>query len=159
MMKAYWDHLNDREQKMLGIGGICFVLFLMYSVLYAPLIRSVSDKTKALHEKQDALRWMQQARQQRNTLKIPQTLSNSKLLSVLADQLKSTSFHTFPYQLQQTGAGDIQLSFDQVPYNAFVTWLWSLRQNYAFSIKQFNTERTATSGVTKVLVTFVAVIQ
>ena len=156
-MKTYWDNLNDREQKMLVLGGIFFIVLVMYSLLYAPLIRSISDKKNELHEKQETLVWMQQVLQQRNTLKTPEILSNSKLLSVLAEQLKSTSFHAFPYQLQQMGTGDIQLSFDQVPYNAFVTWLWSVRQNYAFSIKQFNAERTATLGVTKVLVTFVAV--
>ncbi len=155
-MKAYWDSLNDRERWMLGVGGVFCALVLMYMLLYAPMINAVHHKTQELLEKQETLVWMQQAHQQRKVIKVPQVLSNSKLLSVLADELKSTSFQTFPYQLQQTGVGDIQLSFDKVPYNAFVTWLWSVKQNYAFSIKQFNTQRTVTPGVVKVLVTFVA---
>ena len=152
-MNVYWDNLNERERWMLGLGGACFVLFLMYIILYAPLINAVHNKTQQLHEKQETLVWMQQAHQQYKVLKSPQTLSNSKLLSVLADQLKETSFHTFKYQLQQMGTGDIQLSFEKVPYNAFVNWLWSVRQNYAFSIKQFNCDRTDTLGVVKVMVT------
>ena len=155
-MKAYWDNLNDRERWMLGFGGVFLVLFFVYMLLYAPLVNAVHNKTQQLFEKQKTLVWMQQAYQQHKAVKMPKSLSNSKLLSVLAEQLKSTSFHTVPYQLQQTGSGGIQLSFDQVPYNAFVTWLLSVRQNYAFSIKQFNTERTGTPGVVKVLVTFVA---
>jgi len=155
-MKAFWDGLNDRERWMLGFGGVCCALFLIYMLLYAPLINAVHNNTQQLLEKQETLVWMQQAHQQRKAMKIPKVLSNSKLLSVLADELKSTSFHTFPYQLQQTGVGDIQLSFNKVPYNDFVTWLWSVRQNYAFSIKQFNAERTETPGVVKILVTFVA---
>lgn len=157
MMKTHWDNLNEREQKMLVLGGGCLVVFLIYILLYAPLLGSVRDKTKQLAEKKDTLTWMQQAHQQRQSIKTPQTLSNSKLLSVLAEQLKSTSFRTFPYQLQQTGSGDIQLSFEQVPYNAFVAWLWSLKQTYAFSVKQFNAQRTDRSGVVKVAVTFVAI--
>lgn len=155
-MKAYWDNLNERERWMLGFGGCCFALFLLYMLLYAPLVNAVHTRTQQLHEKQETLEWMQQAYRQHKAVKTPSALSNSNLLSVLANQLKSTSFQKFPYQLQQTGTGDIQLSFEQVPYNAFVTWLWSVRQNYAFSIKQFNTERTGTPGVVKILVTFVA---
>lgn len=155
-MKTYWDNLNERERWMLGFGGIFCVLFLIYILIYAPMVNAVRNKTKQLFEKQETLVWMQQAEKKRRAVKIPTPLSNSMLLSMLANQLKSTSFHTFPYQLQQTGTGDIQLSFEQVPYNAFVSWLWSTREKYAFSIKQFNTERTATLGVVKILVTVVA---
>ena len=154
--KAYWDNLNERDRWMLGFGGVCCALFLMYMLLYAPLINAVRNKTQQLNEKQEILVWMQQARQQHKAVKSPQTLSNSKLLSVLADQLKATSFHAFSYRLQQTGTGDIQLSFVQVPYNAFVTWLWSVSQKYAFSIKQFSADKTGTTGVVKISVTFMA---
>ena len=152
-MKTYWNNLNERERWTLGFGGVCCFFFLLYLLLYAPLINAVHDKTQQLAEKQETLAWLQQARLQHKTVKAAQTLSSSQLLSVLANKLKSTSFHGFSYQLQQTGAGDIQLSFDQVPYNAFVTWLWTVSQNYAFSIKQLNAERTDTPGVVKLMVT------
>ena len=152
-MKTYWTNLNNREQWMLGFGGVCCGFFLLYLLLYAPLINAVHNKTQQLIEKQETLVWMQQARLQRKTAKVPQVLNNSQLLTVLADHLKSTSFHRLPYQLQQTGSGDIQLSFDQVPYNAFITWLWSISRQYAFSIKQFNAERTDTPGVVKLMLT------
>lgn len=157
-MKTYWDNLNERERWMVGVGGVCCALFLIYMLFFAPLIHAVRNKTQQLHEKQETLVWMRQAQQRYKSVKAPQALSNSKLLSILAEQLKSTSFHAFSYQLQQTGAGDIQLSFDKVPYNAFVNWLWSIRQQYAFSIKQFNSEKTDTLGVVKIMVTVRALV-
>ncbi len=152
-IKTYWSNLNERERWMLGGGGVCCFFFLLYILIYAPLNNAVHDKSQQLIEQQETLAWMEQARLQRKNVKVPQALSSAKLLSVLADQLKSTSFHGFPYLLQQTGAGDIQLSFDQVPYNPFVTWLRSVSQTYAFSIKQFSAERTDTPGVVKVMLT------
>lgn len=152
-MKMYWNGLNHREQWMLGFGGVFCFFLLLYLLLFAPLNKAVHDKSQQLVEKQKTYVWMQQARLQHGTAKVHQVLSNGKLLTVLASQLKSTSFHRLPYQLQQTGAGDLQLSFDLVPYNAFMTWLWSFNQQYAFSIKQFSAERTDTPGVVKIMLT------
>lgn len=152
-MRAYWRNLNDRERWMLGFGGICCFFFLFYILLFAPLLKSVQEKSQQAIEKKETLAWMQQARLQYKTTKAPQALSSVQLLSVLAEKLKSSSFHRFPYQLQQTGAGEIQLSFDRVPYHAFVIWLWAVSQKYAFFVKQFNAERTDTAGVVKMVVT------
>lgn len=149
-MNAYWDHLNDRERWMLGIGGVCCLLFLIYLLLYAPLVASVNEKSAQLNEKKSILVWMERVRQQHHSANVRQVLSDSKLLTVFADQLKLTSFQSFSYQLQQTSSGDVQLSFDNVSYNAFIHWLWSLSEHYVFSIKQFNTERTQTPGVVKI---------
>lgn len=155
-MKAYWNNLNERERWLLGAGGVVCFCYLLYLLIFAPLIQAVHDKSQQLIEKKETLAWMQQAHQQHKTGNTPKTLSKGKLLSELANQLKSTPFHHRPYQLQQTGTGEIQLSFDKIPYNAFVAWLWSMSQRYVFTIKQFNTERTSTPGVVKLMVTMQA---
>ncbi|WP_083852274.1 type II secretion system protein GspM [Legionella tunisiensis] len=62
----------------------------------------------------------------------------------------------FPYQLQQTGAGDIQLSYELVPFNHFLSWLWTLNNNYAIVLKQFSAERTPTAGVVKLQIVITA---
>lgn len=148
-MKSYWNNLNDRERMTLGIGGLICGLYLLYLLLFAPLVQSVYDKSKQLIEKQNTLTWLQNVRQQHKTIKAPQVLSQGKLLTILAKQLNSTSFHNRVYQLQQTGVGDIELSFEKVPYNLFISWLWSIRERYQFSIKQLNVDRTKTAGVVK----------
>lgn len=148
-MKTYWNNLNDRERLMLAVGGVIGCLFLLYLLILAPLMNAVRDKSQQLAEKQQTLAWMQQVHHQHTSIKARQVLSNSELLTVLAKQLGSTSFHRMPYQLQQTGVGDIELSFDNVPYNAFISWLWSIRKTYQFNIKQLNAERTKVPGVVK----------
>ena len=155
-MKAYWNSLNDRERWMLGVGVACCVAYLFYVLIYAPLHNAVADKSLQLAEKQTTLAWMQQARLEHKATETPQTLTNSQLLTLLANQLRSTSFQQFPYQLEQTGVGDIQLSFAQVPFNDFITWLWSINKKYTVSIKQFNAEHTDLGGVAKVMVVVTA---
>jgi len=155
-VKAYWQNLNDRERWMLGLGVTFCIFYLFYLVVYAPLTTAIDDKSKQLREKQETLAWMQQIRHQPKTTHAPQSLTNTQLLTLIANQLRNTSFKQFPYQLQQTGVGEIQLSFDQVPFNPFMVWLWSLNQKYVVSIKQFSADHTDVAGVVKLMVVIAA---
>ncbi len=151
-MKAYWSNLSERDRWALGTGGVFCVVYLFYLLVYSPLTTAVHNKSQQLVEKQETLEWMQKVRVLHKTKKVPQTITSSKLLTVLADQLNTTAFKPFPYQLQQTGVSDIQLSFDHVPYNAFVNWLGSMNEKYTIVIKQLNIERTDTPGVVKLMI-------
>lgn len=84
--------------------------------------------------------------------KSKQAVDNSQLLTILATQLKEHTLQKFPYQLQQTGTGDVQLTFESVPFNLFVTWLTKINERYALTIKQFNAEKTPTAGVAHVMI-------
>lgn len=150
-VKTYVNNLNERDRRVLVFGGVCVFFLLIYLIVFAPLLHAKHFKSQQLLEKQETLAWMQKMHQQHHTLNAPQVLTTSKLLTILAERLNATSFHRFPYQLQQTGTGNIQLSFDNVPYNAFINWLWSLREKYAFSIEQLSAERTQTPGVVKLI--------
>ena len=151
-MKAYWNSLNERERLVLSIGvGFC-CCYLFYLLFYAPLARAVHNNARQLIEKQQTLVWLEQVRHLHKAKKVPETLSSAKLLTVLAEQLNTTSFTQFPYQLKQTGVSDIQLIFEQVPYNAFIHWLSTINDKYTVSIKQLTIERTKTAGVVKLMV-------
>ena len=79
------------------------------------------------------------------------TVSNSQLLTLIGSQLGVRPFLSFPHQIQQTSQGDIQLSFDSVPWNPFLAWLWSLANHYVVTFKQVTVNRTETAGLVKVL--------
>ncbi|WP_133128016.1 type II secretion system protein GspM [Legionella nagasakiensis] len=155
-MNTYWNNLNDRERWTLGLGGLVCFFYLFYLLFYSPLTNAVKEKSQQIAEKKETLAWMQQVRMQYKAGKVPEALSNTQLLTLLANQLNHTSFQQFPYQLQQTGVGDIQLSFAQVPFNPFLQWLWSLNKNYAISMKQLSVERGDAQGVVKMQVVITA---
>jgi general secretion pathway protein M len=148
-VKAYWNNLNERERLMLGICGVLCIIYLFYLLIYSPLTKAIQDKTKQLSEKQATLVWMADVSKEYKATKPLQTLTKSQLLSMLAAELNVASFKNFPYQIQQTGQNDIQLLFEKVPYNGFMVWLWSLNQKYRIVVKQFNIERTDTTGIVK----------
>ncbi|WP_419418861.1 type II secretion system protein GspM [Legionella sp. D16C41] len=151
-MISYWHNLNDREKWLVGLGVSCTIIYLFYLLVYSPLTAAVKEREKQLKEKQETLAWMQQVRQQVPNEQHLQTLPSSKLLTIIATELNNPNFQKLPYQLQQTGQGDIQLSFDSVPYKLFLTWLWQLNSRYAFSLKQILIEKTSTPGLVKLTV-------
>jgi general secretion pathway protein M len=152
-MRQYWQNLNEREQLMVSVTAACLFFYLIYLLLYSPLETAVTNKLAELQEKKETLSWMQQVRQQPLSSKIPQPTSNAKILTLIDSQLNNGPLKPFHYQLQQTGGGDIELSFEQVPFAPFLLWLWNLTRDYAITLKQFSAERTGTPGMVKLIVT------
>ncbi len=145
----FWDGLNDRERRASGIGALVLVLYAAYA-LYSALAQTVLDNQAMLIEKRETLAWMKMAQGQ----VVPQTkkqqvLDGTKGLTVFSEALKRAPFHDSPYQLQQIAEGTLQLSFDSVPYNAFLDWLSAMNMRYHFVVKSFHAEKTDTNGVVK----------
>jgi general secretion pathway protein M len=152
VIEKYWHYLTERERWMVVVCAVCTLLYLFYFLLYQPLRTAVNTKTKQLIEKQETLAWMQQVRHQPKNKHTEQVITNSKLLAIIGNQLSNNALRQFAYQLQQTGPEDIQLSYDQVPFKPFLTWLWNLRNDYAITLKRFSAERTTTPGVVKLMI-------
>ncbi|MCL9682604.1 GspM family type II secretion system protein LspM [Legionella maioricensis] len=151
-MKHYLNTLNEREKWMVVIAAVCLFIYCYYLLLYAPLSNKVTQKTAQLNEKIETLAWMQKVKQQGLSSKTKQTVDNSQLLTLLATQLKDNSTLKFPYQLQQTGSGDIQLTFDAVPFKLFMGWLAKINDRYTITIKQFDVQHSEIPGITKLMI-------
>ncbi|KTD18435.1 type II secretion system protein GspM [Legionella jordanis] len=152
MISHYWSNLNERERWMLSIAAICLIFYLIYILIYSPITSTVESKTSQLREKKETLAWMEQVSRQPKNKKTPQAINQAKLLALIDSQLSNNDLRPFVHQLQQISSGDIELTFEQVPYIAFLSWLWTLSSDYAITLKQLSAERTETAGVVKVMV-------
>ena len=151
-MMAYWYNLNDRERWIALAGVVAFLMYGLYSFIYSPLVTQTMEKRRELQEKTDTLVWMKAVQFKSPNKKQSMVVSNSKLLSVISAQLGQAAFAKCPHQIRQTSQGDIQLSFESVPYTAFLTWLWTLENTYSVSLKQLEITRTPTNGLVKTVV-------
>ncbi|HCK8785462.1 TPA: GspM family type II secretion system protein LspM [Legionella pneumophila] len=151
-MKTYLNTLNDREKWMVIVAGVSLFIYGYYLLLYAPLSNQVNQKSTQLIEKTETLEWMKQVRMQKRSAIRKESVDNSQLLTILASQLKNNKTLNFPYQLQQTGSGDVQLTFDAVPFQNFIQWLAKINEVYSISIKQFDVEKTSIPGVTRLMI-------
>lgn len=150
-MMSYWTNLNERERGLIGAGSVCLLIYIFYLLVYSPLVTTAYNKNKSLQEKKETLAWIRQVLEKPINKAPKETVNSNKLLSIIATELGERPFSSFPHELQQTGQGDIQLTFESVPYTPFLTWLWALGNKYVISLKQFSAERTKTTGVVKIM--------
>jgi len=151
-MMTYWTNLNERERLTVTIGGVCLIIYLFYLLIYSPLNSAIVNKTTQLKEKQSTLEWMNKVQKKPAESTPLQSTNSSKLLTIIAAQLSALPLQKFTYQLQQTSQGDIQLSFETIPNNLFLSWLWKLGNQYKITVKQLTVEKTARSGIVKAMV-------
>ncbi len=151
-MKSYLNSLNEREKWMVIAAILTSVLYCYYQFIYTPLSNKVALQSSQLIEKRETLAWMKTVRQKAHSTQTKQKVDNSQLLTLLATQLKNNETLKFPYQLQQTGSGDIQLTFETVPFKLFLQWLSQINDKYTLTIKQFDVSHTTTPGLTKLVI-------
>lgn len=154
-MMNYWNNLNERERWIAAMGFIATLFYLIYLLIYDPLTTSIHQKTKLLTEQEQTLAWMQTVRTQPSGNQSVKTISGSQLLTLIATELSTPLFKKFPHQLQQTNQGEIELTFDKVPYPAFLNWLWGLGNHYSIFIKQLTIEHTDIPGIVKTMIIIV----
>ncbi|MDF1757127.1 MAG: type II secretion system protein GspM [Legionellaceae bacterium] len=151
-IKEYLEQINERERRMLLVAAVFLCCYIFYALIYSPLVSSVKDKQKLLTEGKETLQWMKMVRSQYIDVTPTESLSGEEALSELSNELKHSSFQKFHYQLEQTNDGNIQLSFDEVPYNSFVIWLWDFCGKHAITVKQFSVDDKSPAGVVSVMV-------
>lgn len=151
-MKDYFNALNEREKWTVIGGGVCLIIFIYYVLLYSPLTDAVTQKSAQLIEQTETLQWMEKVKQEGYSTQKKQKVDNSQLLTLIATQLKEEQTLNSPFKLEQTSSGEVQLSFDEVPFSLFVTWFSKINEKYTFTIKQFDIEKTKTSGITKLMI-------
>jgi general secretion pathway protein M len=151
-MKSYLNNLNDRERWMVIVTLVFMLLYAYYLFVYAPLSTNVKQRTAQLIEKKDTLTWMTKVRNLNKQTSTKKNLDNNQLLTLFANQLKNNQDLKFPYHLQQTSSGDIQLTFDEVPFNLFIRWLTKINDDYIFSVKQFDANNTDSPGIVRLMI-------
>jgi general secretion pathway protein M len=155
-VKKYWQDFSERERETVIAGVLIVVIYIFYAWGYSPLRTSLSKNLEALQEKKATLQWLESVKPFASKISRKESLTNSQLLTLLSDELKTNISRDFPYQLQQTGSGEIQLSFEQVPFEYLISWLTSFQKKHSITIKQVNVEKLPTSGLIKVLLVIVA---
>lgn len=149
-MKSYWNALQDREKGLVISLALSLLVYVYYGLLYLPLNKEVMQKKIQLQEKVETWVWMKQKQGVSSSQK--QSINNNQLLTLLATRLKEKPLSEFPYQLQQTNSGDLQLTFEAIPFQWFIRWLRDINNQYLITVHQLEVQKSKTPGVTKLMI-------
>ena len=85
-MREWWDNLQSREQNYVLIASVVVVLFLLYLLAWAPLVKARDNKHQQVENNQQLLAWMTSKSNEVKQLKLtnPNLLKSDAKRSLLA---------------------------------------------------------------------------
>lgn len=153
-MQKWFNNLESREQLMLVVCGFFVLIYLLYQLLWSPIV----DKRDKLQLQNQAV--MESLGNVRNLAaeykalkqsgaagKSPVGANLSRIVdtSVARNQLKMNRF-------QPSSSGDVQVRFENAVFNNIVAWLYELETDYAIDVKELSITPGAGSGLVNVSV-------
>lgn len=153
-LRAWYAGLQQREQRMVAIGGVTLAVLILVLGILLPLQSAVSSAARRNETKREDLAWMQanatEIRAAGNQL--PADTGEAPVVLVdrvgrevgLANALRGT---------QPNGTG-VRVQLEAAPFDTMVTWLATLDDRYGLAIESITVDRAARPGVVNASITF-----
>jgi len=157
-IKSWWIHLSHREQRILTAGGVFLILFLLYLIIIQPVNAGLNNQINNIDAQKKLLSWMQKNVPELKSLRksgdTRQTIPAGGLLSSVEQSLRQSQLSEAVTALEknpdETSQESIQLKFDKVNFDRFMTWLINFWQTYDINISQISMTRTPAAGVAQI---------
>jgi general secretion pathway protein M len=140
--------LNERERRMVVVGGICIALLLVFGVI-VPLERSVTHARARLAAKQADLVWMRGVAPELMAAGAGPTVPNSQqsMLVVVDRAAREAGLGTALTSSEPSGAGGLQVRLEKAPFDALVAWLARLSEQDGIRVDSATMDASGQPGV------------
>ncbi|MCX7120183.1 MAG: type II secretion system protein M [Gammaproteobacteria bacterium] len=152
-IKTWFNNLLLREQKIVLTGGIIFFILFFYMALWNPLSTAVSNYKIKVRSEEQLLCYMQKALVRIQTLKASGAQIGTEqgdLLTVAEQTLTAKNLSSFLKQVQQPQHNQIDLTFENVPFDQLMLWLQALSAQYGVRVVQLSAARLPIVGAANV---------
>ena len=143
-----FDSLNEREQRMLIVGGVCVALILVFGIIM-PLNRSVAHAHARLAAKQADLVWMRGVAPELAAAGTgPSTPTSQRSMLVVVDRAaREAGLGTALTSSEPSGAGGLQVRLEKAPFDAIVGWLARLSEQDGIRVDSATMDNSGQPGV------------
>lgn len=148
-LKKRYAQLNEREQKMLLLGGAFLIIAIVYFLVYAPLQTSVTQGRTAVVKQQELLTWVSQ--NANKAIQLKQSSGNKSNFQGSLTQAVNQTANRFKVQVtrMQPNGDELQVTVDSVVFNDMLSWLQAI-ENMGITILEADFAETSTAGTVKV---------
>lgn len=149
-MKAWWDGLELREQRLVAGGAAALLLFLLYAAVWAPLQSTRARLTTQAEEQRATLRGMQlraaEIRQlsARSAGRRPAT--GQSLLGLIDQTARAQHLADAVKRVQPDGTNSVRVWLENAAFDDVMRWLGTLEQRHGVVIDTLNVERGELPG-------------
>jgi len=153
-VRAWYAGLQQREQRVVTIGGIAVAVLVLVLGILMPLQSAVSSAVKRNETKRQDLTWMQvnapEIRAAGNQL--PGDTGEAPV--VLVDRIGREAGLGGALRGTQPNGTGVRVQLEAAPFDTLVTWLATLDERYGLAVESITVDRGARPGVVNASITF-----
>ncbi len=148
-IKAWWQGLNLREQRLVVIMGSVVLVFLLYSLIWQPLNDNLAKAEKKLANRQMLLTWVSgniinYQRVNRIGASKKSNISLSSIINRTAHQQQLTITRMQPQ------GDNLQVWLDSAPFTQLLFWLEHLVNNEGLQVQAIDVIQSDKQGEVRV---------
>lgn len=129
-----WEEWKKDKPSWMVLAYIGAVFFIYYITVISLLDYAVSRSQKKALTSLETAKWMSKASQEiialRQLSPPPAINVKEKLFTVIDESIKSEQLSAFLTNVQQEKGGDVQVTFNKIPFNDLVHWLKRLNDSH-----------------------------
>jgi general secretion pathway protein M len=153
-LKAWYAALQEREQRIVGIGfSVLCVLLLVLGVLL-PLDSAVSTAVKNRETRREDLAWMRINAPEIQAGAGSATADTGEAPVVLVDRVGREAGLGSALRGTQPSSTGVRVQLEAAPFDAMLGWLANLDEHYGLSIESISVDRAARPGVVNANISF-----
>jgi general secretion pathway protein M len=153
-LRAWYAALQQREQRMVSIGGLVVAAIILVFGILMPLHSAVSNATKLNETKRDDLAWMQMNAPEVRTAGSLLPGSTGEAPVVLVDRVGREAGLGGALRGTQPNGNGVRVQLEAAPFDVLIAWLATLDERYGLSIESITVDRAARPGVVNASITF-----
>lgn len=132
---SWWAQLNERERRLLSIGGPLLLLAILYWGAWAPFRQHVEDTERQLASQRNTLAWMAQKGAEIRQL---QAAGGSRVdLTMTLEAVVNLTSRQSGLSLTRLQPMDKELlvEIEQVEFDRLINWLVAMERDYGVGVK------------------------
>ena len=153
-LRAWYAGLQQREQRMVAIGGVTVAILILVLGILTPLESAVSSGVKRNETKREDLAWMQANAQEIRAAGNQVAGDTGEAPVVLVDRVGREAGLASALRGTQPNGTGVRVQLEAAPFDTLVTWLATLDERYGLAIESITVDRAARPGVVNASITF-----
>ncbi|HEY6986214.1 MAG TPA: type II secretion system protein M [Rhodanobacteraceae bacterium] len=157
-MRAWWNTLALREQRMLAGGGLIVALMLGWALVWHPLSLKRAELRDAVDAERRDLAYVRVEAAEVERLRAAGTHSRAdrqgRSLLALADATaRAGGLEGALRRVEPVGATSVRVSFEFARFDALIGWIENLTRDYGIETTDFSADRADGVGLVNARVT------
>ena len=153
-LRTWYAGLQQREQRVVAIGGIAVAVLVLVLGILVPLQSAVSSAVKGNETKRQDLAWMQANAPEIRAAGNDVAADTGEAPVVLVDRVAREAGLASALRGTQPNGTGVRVQLEAASFDTLVTWLATLDERYGLAIESITVDRAAQPGVVNASITF-----